>query len=339
MSTLRAPIDIRIHDSHFGIWQDDPNDETFRREVFGGLIREMRTRGWKIKADPKCMYASMRPGMRLAIKGTLRAEVQCFGRSMKVEYWSETAIQSNRNGRRYDYDKMQRMSYLDRLRVQLEMRRMTVWLEAIAPITVSSSDTSKLSPIQKIEKSYAESVHKDKDLGRPVCKDAYNCISADRQSITHGNPVWFTDDKGRFLRGTAYYNIGGMWWVVNGSSGRRNMSSRELYAYRPEKLRMKQNARLRRGVLERLLKEAIQKMDFLRAETLKQILFGDKATYAIWHKEHGAYYRENCSGYSTDLSGAGRYTKDEAIAQVKSAPHLLEAVMFDGARVELGAAA
>lgn len=331
---MRKPISINIHDSHLGIWQDDAQDETLRSEVYAELIRQMRSRGWSIHRDSRVhqRYRCLSPNNRLGARGTLRCEIELAGRTVKVEFWSTTAKQDNRNGRRYDFNKLKRMSKLDQLRVELEFRRTIAWLETIAPVTIKRRDEQDLPPMQRIEKSYAESWHKDKDLGRPVCKYDNQRTSADKLLLEHGQNVWFADYDGRILRGVAFYNINNMWWVIAGGK-LRNIACFELYVGNPGNLRVKRNERKRRNRLEAELQIAVQRMDYQRAHVLKTIIFGTEQTYMIWARDNRAYYRSQYAGYSSDTAGAGRYTRAEAEAECRRAPDELEMVCPDGSRV------
>lgn len=331
---MRQPISISIHDSHIGIWQDDARDETFRSEVYAELIRRMRGRGWSIRRNPeihqrhRCISADYRDGAR----GTLRCAIEIHGRNVKVEFWSAASKQSNQNGRRYDFDKMKRMPKLDRLRVELEFRRIIAWLETIAPVKVERRDEQDMPAMARIEKGYAKSWHKDKDLGRPVCNYDSNRKSADGLMLEHGQTVWMPDYHGRILRGTTFYNINNMWWVIAG--GRLfNKACFEIFSAMPADLRRKRNDRARRRRLEEELQVAVRRMNYLRAQILKTIIFGTEQTYMIWARDNHAYYRAQYAGYSSDTAGAGRYTRAEAEAECKRVPHELEMVCPDGSHV------
>jgi hypothetical protein len=337
---MRPAIDVRIHDAHLGIWQDNANDPTFRGEVFAPLLKAMARRGWKLRADPHILkrYRSLSPSHRIASRGDLRAAIEITGRVVKVEFWAETWPIENPNGRRYDFNKLQRMVYLDRLRVRLEMRRIVAWLASIAPVTVKADEPAGLTPLQRIECRYAESWHTDKTLGRPRCDYDYNRKSGDGQLLEHGSTIWFADRKGYIDRGTTYYNINNMWWVVAGSE-LLNLSSREIFCQPPADLRTKLNSRQRRERLEAELAKAVRRMDFRRAETLKRIAFWEQPTFLIWARDHSAYYRPNYCGYTTDTISAGRYSRAEAEAEVRRVPHELEAIGADGERIRFERAA
>lgn len=337
---MRPAIEVRIHDASIGIWQDNANDPSFCRETFAPLLKALKRRGWKLCADPRVLkhYRCLSPSHRLAARGDLRAEIKIAGRVVEVGFWAETWPIDNPNGRRYDFDKLKRMAYLDRLRVRLETSRILAWLRTIAPVTVKTDEPANLTPLQRIERRYAASWHADKTLGRPICNADYNRKSGDGQFLQHGSIVWFTDRKGRIGRGTAYYNLNNMWWVVAGSE-LLNLSSREIFCRPPADLRRKMNRRPRRARLEAELAHAIRRMDFGRAQTLKRILFGDHPTFHIWARDKEAYYRPNYSGYTTDSIGAGRYSRDEAEAEVRRVPHELEAIGTDGERIRFERAA
>ncbi|WP_245520704.1 MULTISPECIES: hypothetical protein [unclassified Mesorhizobium] len=332
MSTMRAKITVNLHDTHIGIWQEDAQDRTFRADLFAPLIRAMRARGWHVGADPSVRknYRILNANHRLAARGTLRASIEIAGRCIKVEFWATTWPMNNRNGRRYDFDKLARMDYLDRLRFHLEARRIVDWLRTLAPVTVKQNDVAGLTALQRIEKSYAESWHTDKTLGRPVSKYAYNHTARDGLKIEHGATVWFVDNGGRIGRGTAYYNLNSMWLVAADKFTLLNLSCGEIFCTPPTELRTKRNERQRRGRLEAELAAATRRMDFARAGLLRRILFGAEPVFMIWAKDHDAYYRPNYSGYTTDTIAAGRYTRAEAEAEVRRVPHELMAVDPEG---------
>ena len=94
-----------------------------------------------------------------------------------------------------------------------------------------------------------------------------------------------------------------------------NKSQCENFTRRPENLRIKRNASLRRKRLERELAKATEGMKFERAAVLRDILFpGNPELFVVWHKEHKAYHCAGFSGYTADTIKAGRFTADEVRA-------------------------
>lgn len=239
---MRQAININIHDAAIGIWQKAPDDPSFRSEVYGECIRRMRSRGWAIRHDSETRhrFPSLSPNQRVGARGTLRCSIRLTGRVVEIEFWSTTAPQINRYGRQYDFDKMTRMSKIDRLRVQLEFRRIVSWLETIAPVKVKRHEDRDMPAMARIQKGYAENWQSDKALGRPVCSSDYNRKSKDGALLEQGQTVWLADRKGRIIRGKAFYNINNMWWVIAGGA-LFNEGSHSLYATQPDDLRTKRN--------------------------------------------------------------------------------------------------
>jgi hypothetical protein len=330
----RPPIAIRIADAHIGIWQDKPEDASFRSDIYAVLIRDMRARGWSIHEDAEIRkrFNILRHDRRRGAKGTLCCKIEISGRVVQIDFWSITAAQINRNGREYDFDKMRRMTHIDRLRVELEYRRVIQWVETMAEVSVTRADDRDMPAMARIEKGYAESWHSDKQVGRPVCRSDYNRMSSDGALLEHGQTVWIPDGKGRIIRGTAYYNINSMWWVVAGGK-LYNEGSRSIYASVPSDLRTKRNERARRVRLERELSVAVQRMHFNRAQLIKDLLFGREQVFMIWARDNKAYYRSQYAGYTTEMIHAGKYTRAEAEAECRRVPHELEMVCPDGSHV------
>jgi hypothetical protein len=336
--TTRAPLDVNIHDTSIGIWQDDARDPTFQSDIYGGLIRLLRDRGWRIREDPEIRrrYPSLSETHRLAARGTLRASIEVSGRVVNITFWGTTWPIANRNGRRFDFDKRRRLTFLDRLRVDLETAKILAWLGGRAPLTTKNRNDGsiglgrgKVTAEAWIARQYAECWHTDKALGRPVCQSC-NARSADRNTVEHGATVWFIDRKGRIGKGVAHYRLNSQWMIAVNRHDVRHVSAHEIFVEQPPELRRKRNERARRSRLEGELAKAIRAMDFLRADRLKRILFGAETSYGIWNREKGAFYRANHSGYTTDSISAGRYTWAEATREVARVPHLLSLVMPDG---------
>lgn len=61
------------------------------------------------------------------------------------------------------------------------------------------------------------------------------------------------------------------------------------------------------------MSQAAKKLDFKRAEVLKNILFPpNESLFMIWTDRHGgAYFGPGYSGYTNDTNQAGKYTRAE----------------------------
>lgn len=336
----RRRMEVNLHDAHLGLWQKDPNDPTLKSEIFDGLLRHLKRRGFKITADPDVAkrFRILSPRHRIAARGDMRAEIQVNGCCVQIDWWSEAAPEDNPNGRKYDFGRLKRMPYLDRLRFELEIRHILAWLSERAELADKPKgrvdvrpgiNRGEVSAAEYIRLEYATCWHTDKELGRPKASDS-NRRSKDGSLIDQGARVWFIDRKGRVNAGTAFYSLNDRWMIATSAHTIEWASGFEIYARCPTDLRTKRNERARRKRLEGELAKAITRMNFPRAEVLRKILFGNELTYGIWATDNNAYYRSNYSGYTTDRIAAGRYTWDEAAKEVRCAPSELRLVLPDG---------
>jgi len=334
-------IELRIHDASLALWQDHADDPTFREAVYRGAIRLLRSRGWSVAEDRKTArnYPALRHDTHFCAKGRLRADLQISGRVVKLDVWTETWVKTNSNGHRYDFDKRQKMQFLDRLRVDLEFAKLAAW--ASARWTVAVVDLNKverpaiggMTALAYIEQQWRKSGHCDRALGRTVPSCDRNRTSFDGELIDNGQRVWFRDAKGRLLRGFAYFSLNDRFTIVTSRYAVAGAGAREIHTRLPANPRARDNRRLREKRLECELARAVGLMDFARAETLRRIRFGDAELFLIFHRNHGAYYGPRYGGYTVDRVSAGKYTRDEALAEVARVPHLLEAHTLAGSRL------
>lgn len=333
-------LDINLHDTSIGIWQDDPNDPTFMAEIFEPLTAWMRRRGWRVTADPEVLkrHRCISKGHRVAERGDLRAKAQIGGRHVEVTFWSERAEQSNSNGRQYDFDKRDRAPYLDRLRMDLEIRRILAWLGDRAELKVREprnqrcgSGAGELQATAWIERSARQSGHFVPELGRARYTNGDGCRkAADGGLLEHGAVAWFIDMKGRVLRGRAFYSLNDRWAIQIGRFGVTFASAWEMFTAPPADLRRKRNDDQRRKQIEREIGRAVRSENFERAALLKKIAFGSVPVYRIWSRKNDCYYGTQYCGYTADMTFAGRYTREEAEAEVLRVPHILSLVTPDG---------
>lgn len=324
---------INLHDSSISIWEETVDDEAMLADVLAPLIRAMRQWGWNVRTDRqvKKHYAILNKYHRHCRKGDLEAKISLSGRRLEVKFFQNVANVKNPHGNEYDFDIMDRMPYLLRLQTIAAISKIAVHLHGqhgyiFCNRKLRSRDLGKggITAIDFIKDDYANSWHLDKTLGYPGgSESSYNNKSADGNKVTHGATVWTKDSNGRrWIRGIAYYNINNMWWVVTGKYSLRNVPSFRIHTHQPDNLRHKQNQKTQRAALEKLLLRAMANLDFARASLLRTKLFGDKPLFRIWHKEKQLWYASSNSGYSSDTSRAGLYTREEAEKSISGAAEL-----------------
>lgn len=313
---------IHFSDAALAIWEEGLNssmtwnqktawERQFKRDVFARIVQTLHRLGWTTQVGT---YIFTGNDARYCTKGDLQADLKISGRHIELDFFQNVnAPERPDHGGRYQYDQEKHMPYL--LRIEMERTRRRIREYLLNVFTGYEFEPPKAdrrtgaTAIEIIEQKYRDNRH----FGPEHISD-YHRRAADGGRIEHGARVWFTDYKGRILAGTAYTN-GGMWLVVTGRYDFHNKSNSEIYTRRPDNLRIKRNASLRRTRLERELAKATEAMKFERAAVLRDILFpGGPELFVVWHKEHKAYHCAGFSGYTADKIKAGRFTADEVRA-------------------------
>ena len=335
---------VCFHDASLAVWEEGISDaraaggwegeqrweREFKRDVFARIVQVLRRQGWMVTMPPIKEADVKHYGGKIARrgaerqrnchKGDLRGELSMMGRSIKFDMWQplNTPNRPDYEGK-YEPDKEAVMPYLIRLEMERTRRRIREYPcnvftgYAFEDKTRARIGLMGVTAIESIESDNKASGHYRPDLGHAGGHDSpYNNRSADGGVVQHGARVWFADRKGRMVVGTARYNLGSMWWVVTGKYDRSNVSSHEIYVTKPDNLRVKRNASLRRQRLEKEMAKAVAAMQFERAAVLRDVLFpGAPALYVVWNNDHGLYHREGFCGYTADMSKAGRFTAEE----------------------------
>lgn len=306
---------VSIHDSQISVYEEVVDEENLKKSVMDPLIVFLRTKGWKVGRD-KDVYKNFRclnKGHRYCRKGGLEATLQLSGRSLSFEIYQNVVNVENRNGGKYDFNKMDRMPYLLRRHAEVAHKQIINFLLSQFGYELKTGKGIKgpgaLTALEWVQHETKDCWHYKEELGRRSWSSDRNRTSGDNQLIDHLQPVFFEDYEGRIRTGTAFYNINNMWWVISGKYDLYNVSSRSIYVESPGDLKRKRNDRKRRNRLESLLSNAVSRMDFARAAQLKEILFGSDELYRI--KKGDSYFRPCYSGYTNDPNRAGKYSKAE----------------------------
>lgn len=322
---------LHIHDSSISVWEEKVAQDECKAEVFMPLVQLLKSRGWTVTTDPHIdkHYRCLSKWHRYARLGDLEAKLSLSGRHLEFKMFQNVANVENRNGGEFDFDKLDRMPYLLRLQCLSTMAAIAEFLTERHGyfFTPKKDDWKELGPegmtaMDYLAARYAECWHTKPELGRPDWHADYNRRSGDGTLLEHGQTVWSVGCDGRWRRGTAYYNLNSMWWVVYSPHAVTNCSCGDLHTQPPANLRAKSNDRKRRERLETLMAQAVKSMNFARADLLKRILFGPAPLYRIWSGKRDAWYRSNACGYTESTTDAGLYQEDEARRLIKGIDYL-----------------
>lgn len=318
---------VSFHDASLSVWEEPSGpvqgswELEFKRQVFARIVQQLNRIGWTCVVHPEMEKTY---GRRFAVnyrycrKGDLQAELHISGRCIELAIWQGVANLTRPGDGKYEHDKEAKMPYPLRLEMERTRRRIRDYLcNVFDGYTFKPPNQEMgcggLPALEYLQQRARDSGHYNSKTGHAHGAEmAYNNRAADGSKIRHGARVWGFDRKGRPVVGTAFYGLNSMWWVITGRFVACCMSSFELYTTCPDNLRVKRNAQLRRKRLEQELTKATTAMNFERAITLREILFPkDQPISCLRHKERDAYHGPGYSGYTKDLSAAGRFTADE----------------------------
>lgn len=275
--TKTAPGRLAIHDSTLNVWND--NVDSHIEAVNCRVKNFLRSEGWVLKIDPdtKKHYPSIAKNFMYGRQGDLELSTRLGGRHLEIIPFQNVANVTNPNGGRYDFDKMAHMPYLLKKQTELTLGK----LESLLMTEFGYPEAGRQFPrpgpdsataLEFISHKITSSCHFKPELGHSEYSGDYNRKSGDGALLDHGMPVYVQDRKGRWLTGTAYYNINNMWWVALGKYSWSNRASFELYASKPADLRIKGTPALAATRLAQLIEKAIKAKDFLKAHTLQTVL-------------------------------------------------------------------
>ncbi|WP_227461690.1 UvrB/UvrC motif-containing protein [Cupriavidus pauculus] len=324
---------VNFSDARLSVWEDPRSqvqvmgdwETIFKKQVFIRIAQKLRQIGWTVEMNPIDPLDVERYGgkvsrwaqerRRICRKGDLHGELEISGRCIQLEFWQDAQNVSNPNGGRYDSDKEDRMTYLQRLELNRTRNRIRDYLCAVFTGYTHKPTERKLgfaglTALEYVDKRIKGSGHYRPELGHAQIYGKPK--TADGTELHHGSYVYGFDRKGRPFCGTAFYDLNSRWVVVTGRYDVQYVDGSELYTSVPQNLKVKRNDSLRRKHLERALQVAVEKMDFERAAKVRDVLFpGNPSLFVVWHREHELYHRPGFCGYTRDRSKAGRFTAAE----------------------------
>jgi len=339
MTIAKGRIDregiVRFHDAKLMVWEEPKGQtplgsawkNTFKREVFIRVAQQLRRLGWACTVSPIDPHDVKHYGgkvarwaverRRVCRKGDLQGELSVSGRCIEFEMWQDVQNGDNPNGGKYDFDKEERMTYLQRLEMERTRRRIRDYLCNVFTGYEFKPNDPKMGLIgitaeEKAAHDRRTSCHYKPALDHAQISMESNARACDGGTIVHGSKVWTLDQKGRVITGTAYYSLNNNWQIVTGRYGLTYAHTGKIFTKQPENLRIKRNSEQRRKQLERELAKAVETMNFERAAVLRDVAFpGNPALFNVWHDEHHLYHRAGFSGYTSQQAQAGKFTADE----------------------------
>ncbi len=313
---------VILSDATVNVWLNSV-DEVFLKKVMVSVAAMLRRKGWNIWVpynehqdgkNGKAFDRRWAERYRKGVKNGLEVQLYISGCHLECQMWENVNDHSadNSNGGKYIFDKENKMPYLLKVLTNLTKKHVYEHLEkhyeAKPGKVFKVCNFKRKKALDSVFESIKSSCHYKLELGHAEIT-GNNDKSSDKLKIEHGMNVYFTDWHGRILKGVAYYDLNQNWYVVTGKWDYSVVSCFDIFVSKPENLRVKRNERIARKRLEGELSKSIKKMDFDRAKTIKNILFGEQVLFHV--VKDGLYYRPNSCGYTANAIDAGKYTEKE----------------------------
>ncbi|MFA4971549.1 MAG: hypothetical protein WC683_02970 [bacterium] len=287
---------IRIHDTSVMVWEEHVDDVAMLK-TFQSTMERMKFHGFKVTRDPEIEkhYKCLGPCRRYGRLGDLEFNAEQSGRTMKVMFYQNVANVENRNGGRYDFDKMRKMPRLIRLQTALAaLRLIQKWIEfgytmdfgksppmpgepfALSILrAMEGRNPARADPLADFNQRW-EAIRFERDeRGWPTEKEYRQgtCgqnVDRDKKPIFNGQ-IKYVRRNGRLFRGTVFTNMNDMWGVYSNGDATWKVC-RELFDCERPDLEPRRAVDGQPRRMEAELKKAVEVRDFKRVAEIATAL-------------------------------------------------------------------
>lgn len=204
------------------VWEDAyrPSEDTTTKgpwKAYLGVLKLLRSQGWILTDQPgmRQHYKALLTTNHAAAKGKLRMESSLNCGQSHFEFY-EDVVRDNKFGGRYHSDKLDKMPYLDRLRLKLIIGKIVRYL--VDEHGYYDATDPKI-PVGGPELVYYMwrrwSFHRYDWRAEEISKAPnYGSKTADGQKVDNFDWVYYRDYKGHIGRGRAFWDGNNMMVVI-----------------------------------------------------------------------------------------------------------------------------
>lgn len=202
-------------------------------QLFLDTMHELSQMGFYVEKD-KDISELIRKDHYRGRYNQLEFKAERYPAGFKIEFYQNINI-VNTNGGYYDFDKFDKMPYLQKLIFGNVIRKLELFLQQ-HNVSNNSEPTLKTSE-EKIKYRFVKSWYHDQkdmcfnlsDLDGTTCEYSYNNTDRDKKTIYNGQTKYFRNYKGYLMCGKVYHYINNMWWVILNKFDYTNIASFELF--------------------------------------------------------------------------------------------------------------
>jgi len=187
---------------------------------FYRIMNMLAAEGFNVRQDPN-VDKIIRRDYWIGKRGDLEFNAEKYPNGFKVQFF-QNAVHENRNGGRYDFNKLEKMPYLIRLQYQKYMNRLVKLLESLVDVENRTTPHMK-SAEDQIKTDLVYNWHRynsmDFDLhdldGKPPENITYYTRDKNGKEIKNGDMKYFRNHwNGYLMRGRVYYRANMHWWAI-----------------------------------------------------------------------------------------------------------------------------
>jgi hypothetical protein len=201
-------------------------------KLFNDAMHELGQLGFYVEKD-KSVADTIRKDYYYGRYNTLEFKSHRYPAGFKIEFF-QNVNHVNPNGGYYDFDKLDKMTYIQKLMYKKISNKLASFFEQRG-IICDSKPVLKTSE-EKIKYDFVKCWHHEQndmnfnlsDLDGTTC-ESYNNSDRDKKTIYNGQIKYFRDWHGYLMRGKVYHNINNMWWVIINKDNYTNIASFELF--------------------------------------------------------------------------------------------------------------
>lgn len=221
---------FNVYDTTLSIWTKESDDV----DLFVELGKTLMSCGMSWKQDPRIrkLYPVLSKYHRYSEGGGLECDSEYHGYLVKLEFY-QNFVTVNRNGGRYDFDKLSKMPYLIKLRYRRAMGRCVDLL-----LSKGFKDKTKVKPLGAYDAVTQQRTEWMESHGYgfydPAQRQKYNITDLDGNQINDGD-IRFTYDErsGRLWKGRAYYSANNAWMLLCNDKKLIYTFSHHLFSWKP----------------------------------------------------------------------------------------------------------
>jgi hypothetical protein len=261
----------RIYDSTLNIWSDVPGTDFMRfdKDLLNSMKRTLKKAGYSFRQDVK-VAKCIRRGYYVGGKDDVFFAAEAGARGLKIEFY-EDVIRDNKCGGRYHFDKMAKMPYLRRQKVNLIHQKLAARLEILGFRDATPVPSSRAWAFVQQERAGLMAFQGERFYEDERYQGYGNSEDADGKLIVEGQLKYCRNYWGELRRGFAWRHINNMWWVICSESEVYNIAAFDLFDWDPARHKRRE-VRNPAGRVERLLQKAVAAQQFEKAIGLRDAL-------------------------------------------------------------------